>query len=833
MRPNAFLVPVLCLASAVLVPLAQASVAKDQCGQVLTIQDLNTLARDAARADSVAPHSLYLRDAQMRSAFASLRERTGRDAPNLALPGTASAGDGLWQPGFGLPGLHEYPGAAIEYHGELVVSGWLRSAGAHPVNGIARWTDQGWEPLGDGTYPSFALAILGDRLYAGEYGRVSMWDGQSWTRLPQVPLTDVRALLVHDGALIAAGPAGQAGRVARFDGQAWQVLGGDFNAEVAALGTYRGQLIAGGQFRSYQGTPCGYVARWNGTTWESLGSGIDPTEYAGVKAIEEYGDRLIVGGWFSGCGGITSPGLAAWDDSSWSALAGAPAAYVNDLLVMNGTLYVAGSFAGDYASVARWDGTTWSSEGLQQWTLGLATYHGQLAAVGGFYGSGCPNPRSITGVATLAPDGWHGLERWEPTMHGLAHNAGAADVMSATLYRGDLVVAGIIGLAGNPPDWQAVSSPLRWDGQAWGSVGGASCAWAVQTVGNDLIAGGSTGIARWDGAAWHPMGSGLSGMIWAIAQYHGEIYAGGGLQVMATGQQTTLARFDGAEWNAVPAAPNAAQWNSPRVSALEVKDGLLYVGGNFDGAQSVASPSVVAWDGQRWHAVGSGVAREVLDLESYHGDLYAGGFGGVDRWDGTQWSSMGLDGTEVEALGRYGDKLVVAGLSGVDRFAPGSTGIVSWDGERWGGFGTGVNGQIYALQQVGGDLYAAGCFSYAGDQPSFSIARWAGSEPPPSPKPPSQGPPPVAGGIAVSPAFVTSDQALLSYSLPAAGQACLELFDTRGARVATLCDRVAGSGTNVLAWSPGSPAPFPENGVYFLRLTAQGRTAHAKVIFSR
>ena len=233
-------------------------------------------------------------------------------------------------------------------------------------------------------------------------------------------------------------------------------------------------------------------------------------------------------------------------------------------------------------------------------------------------------------------------------------------------------------------------------------------------------------------------------------------------------------------------------------------------------------------------------ATHVLDLatltgamELALGDLYAGGFGGVDRWDGTRWSSMGLEGTEVEALGLYGDKLIIAGLSGVDRFAPGSTGIVSWDGERWGGFGTGVNGMIYALQQVGGDLYAAGCFSYAGDQPSFSIARWGGSEPQPSPKPPSADPPPAAGGIAVSPVFVTSDRALLSYSLPAAGQACLELFDTRGARVATLCDRVAGSGTNVLTWSPGSPAPFPQNGVYFLRLTAQGRTAHAKVIFSR
>ncbi|HXJ70323.1 MAG TPA: hypothetical protein VNM39_15555, partial [Verrucomicrobiae bacterium] len=430
-----------------------------------------------------------------------------------SLAGAASAGEQGWQSGFGLPGLHEYPGAAIEYHGELVISGWLRTAGAHPVNGVARWTDRGWQPLGDGIIPGFALAILNDRLYAGDWiGGVSAWDGRSWTRLPKAPLQTLRAILVHDGALFAAGEYESRGRVARFDGVAWQVLGGSFDAQVAALGIYRGDVIAGGDFRSNAGTPCGYVARWNGTTWESLGSGIDPAAYSGVSAIEEYGDRLIVGGWFSGCGTVSSPGLAAWDGASWSALLGAPAAYVNDLLVLNGNLYIAGSFAGDYSSVARWDGATWESEGLEQWALGLAAWGGRLAAVGGFYGSGCPAPRRFTGVATLGPDGWTGLEQWEPSMHGLAHNAGAADVSSFALYRGELVVAGLIGLAGNPPGWNQVLSPVLWDGRRWQSVGGGLCSQVVEVVGNDLIAGGFQGIARWDGATWHPMGTGLSGM---------------------------------------------------------------------------------------------------------------------------------------------------------------------------------------------------------------------------------------------------------------------------------------------------------------------------------
>jgi hypothetical protein len=80
---------------------------------------------------------------------------------------------------------------------------------------------------------------------------------------------------------------------------------------------------------------------------------------------------------------------------------------------------------------------------------------------------------------------------------------------------------------------------------------------------------------------------------------------------------------------------------------------------------------------------------------------------------------------------------------------------------------------------------------------------------------------------------VTSNLAQLSFSLPQAGPARLDLYDVRGARIATLRQGDAGSGRNTLAWTSGSPVPFPGNGVYFLRLTANGETAKAKLIFAR
>jgi hypothetical protein len=93
--------------------------------------------------------------------------------------------------------------------------------------------------------------------------------------------------------------------------------------------------------------------------------------------------------------------------------------------------------------------------------------------------------------------------------------------------------------------------------------------------------------------------------------------------------------------------------------------------------------------------------------------------------------------------------------------------------------------------------------------------------------------PDVATSLTVASAVVTTNQAQLSFSLPEAGRASLELYDARGARGATLREGEAGPGTHLLAWTSGSPAPFPQNGVYFLRLTAKGKSANAKVVFAR
>jgi trimeric autotransporter adhesin len=69
------------------------------------------------------------------------------------------------------------------------------------------------------------------------------------------------------------------------------------------------------------------------------------------------------------------------------------------------------------------------------------------------------------------------------------------------------------------------------------------------------------------------------------------------------------------------------------VSALAVRDGMLYAGGYFSAIDGVAASNVARWDGTEWQALGAGVTGPNADPQggyvtqlSFSGDdLYVGG----------------------------------------------------------------------------------------------------------------------------------------------------------------------------------------------------------------
>src|SRR5437867_1768783 len=129
------------------------------------------------------------------------------------------------------------------------------------------------------------------------------------------------------------------------------------------------------------GASAGRIARWNGSTWSSLGSGIGMTYYTPtVLSLTAFdpgtGPRLVAGGHFGLAGGLPVNSMAKWHGASWSPVSwnpivNGPDRPVNALTVFdfgNGPELVAG---GDFyrighayfSEVARWNGSAWSSIG--------------------------------------------------------------------------------------------------------------------------------------------------------------------------------------------------------------------------------------------------------------------------------------------------------------------------------------------------------------------------------------------------------------------------------------------------------------------------------------
>ena len=240
---------------------------------------------------------------------------------------------------------------------------------------------------------------------------------------------------------------------------------------------------------------------------------------------------------------------------------------------------------------------------------------------------------------------------------------------------------------------------------------------------------------------WQPLGSGMNGIVRALAVgLDGSLYAGGAFTTTGGVTANYVARWDGATaaWQALGSGMDGA------VAALAVgPDGAVYAGGGFTAAGGVAASHVARWDGTTWQALGGGFDGDVAALAvGPDGAVYAGGefttAGGVTanhvaRWDGATaaWQALGsgMDGA-VQALAVGPDGEVYAG--GAFTTAGGVTAnyVARWDGATaaWQALGSGTNDAVQALA-VGpdGSVYAGGGFTSAGGVTANSVARWDGA----------------------------------------------------------------------------------------------------------
>ncbi len=194
--------------------------------------------------------------------------------------------------------------------------------------------------------------------------------------------------------------------------------------EECPLLTHGEALYAAGYFTTAGGITVDHIAKWDGVQWSALtgpsGTGLS----AGALALAVYddggGEALFVGGYFHTVGGVAVNIIAKWDGTQWSAIGTgvSDGGTVYTLAVYddgNGeALYVGGSFVifGDAMFLAKWDGTQWSPippmipDGEKRNSKAMGGY---VAALG-VYDDGSGEALYVGGFAVDGIAKWDGTE---------------------------------------------------------------------------------------------------------------------------------------------------------------------------------------------------------------------------------------------------------------------------------------------------------------------------------------------------------------------------------------------------------------------------------------
>ncbi len=732
-----------------------------------------------------------------------------------------------WREGFGAFGLAPNPlenplvDAQISFDDgsgpALYVGGNFAGAGGVAAKGIARWNGAQWESLGAlafthaTTQAPFVTAFGvhddggGPALYAagrfhsigGVTARnIAKWDGVAWSALGPGIARLPRALLSFDdgsGAKLFVGGgsgsdgAGFSSSLAAWNGAAWADFAptGSWGA-VHALAVFDDgagpALFAGGEGFFANNLPVSSLQKLTGASWSSVGSGVlQPNGSQGaIHALEVFDDgtgpALFLGGNFVSADGVPAQGVARWNGASAAALGAGVSGVVQDLesfddgsgpaLFIGGGIATAGGV--NVEGVGRWRTGAWSALGNPPGVQGSI-----VNSLHGFDdGSGAGPSLYVGGRFTIAGGvradnvaRWSSSGGWSSL--GVAQGFdGRVNAIGAFASGGgvEIFAAGWFKRAGAT----AANGFAKWNGATWNAIPIDGTILGFHSFddgsGEKLYACGdfeslggvpASAVASWDGAQWAPLGSGMDDGqgVHEFATFDdgaGEaLWAAGNFTAIGGVAAKRVARWDGASWWSPATGPGNI------VHALAVHDDgqgggeQLYVGGGFQKVGGVFMFGVARWDGVNWSPVGVGFDPTVLDLAVFDDGagpkLYAAGsfslsppattMNRIARWDGVSWAPVG--GGVTSANGSISVLEVFDDGSGAKLFAGGGfaevggasiANLAKWNGSAWSAAGGGVNANVFALKSLATSaglppsLFVGGSFTTAGAKVSARFA---------------------------------------------------------------------------------------------------------------
>ncbi len=286
--------------------------------------------------------------------------------------------------------------------------------------------------------------------------------------------------------------------IAAWNGTQWQSMGSGFNAEVRTLCLFNGELYAGGYFTTSGNDSMNYVAKWNGSSWEAVGEGLNDW----VLSLCVYNGELYAGGRFTMTGNnAPARAIAKWTGSQWVEVGGgltgtgtAMMKHVWAMQVYNNQLYIGGYFNRANNNTLVLDGN------LTKWN--------------GFFFDDIPNYFSTGSVFCFKPYDTYLL-------------VGGGQVAYMQQYNGVNWVSGPSSVHPTALVNNSVFTINVYDGMI--IYGGAFTA-----AGGQVLTGEHINYVK--NKTWYTLSGGLNNSVTCTAIYHDALYAGGAFSQANTGQ---------------------------------------------------------------------------------------------------------------------------------------------------------------------------------------------------------------------------------------------------------------------------------------------------------
>jgi len=270
----------------------------------------------------------------------------------------------------------------FEYKNMTYLAGAFTTAGGtsgtdstHSAKNIAKWDGVEWKPIkrwGDGFYGGAGSMIeynnnliigggfsgCSDSTFYLPTTSIAKWNDTVFSTIGSLYSNHpsgndyVQDICIYNNKLIVGGyfnsingsPYGSYGYIATYNDTIWDTLGSGFNAPVWALAVFNGELYAGGFFTATgAGVSVNRVAKWSGSEWLPVGEGLNDTVMR--FCIDPLQNKLYAGGAFTQTGfGQPAKHIAEWNGTNWVEIGGGTNGFVYGMFAKDSNLYIGGGF---------------------------------------------------------------------------------------------------------------------------------------------------------------------------------------------------------------------------------------------------------------------------------------------------------------------------------------------------------------------------------------------------------------------------------------------------------------------------------------------------------